>query len=261
MGRTKSERAMLKEQRGRGVEKESSNVLYQDRNTRTLLGHFIVCVHFVRACVRKRTRMTAQRVHVHGFKNCAPPSLLSGKQTWKTNIHPGSTIEREGKIEKDVDRKRQRVSCASEHMKFKAYKLHCKRKEKNKSGKNTSLVKSIIKNLFCEMLESDYASFQRRWRSLSFFLYHTISIFVWVVHTFCYAYIIALMRYNFLFDLCYNGMRVPRGGEGAYADRRVPPTKSQRFRVRVSEGLMTTLVNDGVLWCAARIPEKSLPLT
>ena len=57
------------------------------------------------------------------------------------------------------------------------------------------------------------------------------------------------MRYNFLFDLCYNGLRVSRGGEKgrAYVDRRVPPTESQRFRVRVSEELMTTLVNDGVL--------------
>jgi len=122
--------------------------------------------------------MTAQRIRVHGFKNCAPPSLLSGKQTWKTNIHPGSTIEREDKIKKDVDRKRRRVSCASEHMKFKAYKLHRKRKEKNKSRKNMSLVKSIIKNLFCETFESATTLlFNVDGVRYLFFLY-TISIFV-----------------------------------------------------------------------------------
>lgn len=44
-----------------------------------LLDHSIVYVHFARACVRKHMRMTAQRVYVHGFKNCAPPSLLSGR--------------------------------------------------------------------------------------------------------------------------------------------------------------------------------------
>lgn len=100
MGRTKSERATLGEERG--VEKESQMFFTnQDRSTRMLLGHSIVYVHFVRACVWKRTRMTAQRVCVYSFKNCAPPSLLSGrgKQT------PISTIKREGEIMGEADRK------------------------------------------------------------------------------------------------------------------------------------------------------------
>lgn len=99
MGRTKSERATLGEERG--VEKESQMFFTnQDRSTR-MLGHSIVYVHFVRACVWKRTRMIAQRVCVYSFKNCAPPLLLSGrgKQT------PISTIEREGEIMGEADRK------------------------------------------------------------------------------------------------------------------------------------------------------------
>lgn len=66
----------------RRVEKESQMFsAKQGQSTRVLLGSFqrgFACVR-----MRKRARMTAQRACVHGFKNCAPPSLLlgRGKQT------------------------------------------------------------------------------------------------------------------------------------------------------------------------------------
>lgn len=42
-----------------------------------------VYIRDVRVCMWKHARMTAQRVRVHGFKNCALPSWLlgCGKQT------------------------------------------------------------------------------------------------------------------------------------------------------------------------------------
>lgn len=59
--------------------------------------------------------------------------------------------------------------------------------------------------------------------------------------------------HNFLFDLRYNGVRVLGGAEGGKLEptsivvARAAHGKSQRFRVRLSEGLMTTSVNDEML--------------
>lgn len=78
----------------------------------------------------KRARLKAQCICVHGFKNCAPPSLLlgRGKQT------PASARDRKRKRERGRARAGERGSRA-EHGRPKGRKLHCEREEKEEKGR------------------------------------------------------------------------------------------------------------------------------